>query len=89
MGTVDETLAERGTRYGPFEEHAKVAEALLDVFMAHPKWGELEPYQREAIRITCNKYGRIFNGDHMYDDSWHDVAGYNSLVAKILRGQGV
>lgn len=84
-------LAERGARYGRFEDHARIAQALQ-----HTLWREFErrgvslkPFQQEAIGMICHKLGRIANGDPDYVDSWDDIAGYATLVSKILRGEGV
>ena len=34
--------------------------------------------------MILHKIGRIINGDADYADSWHDIAGYASLVDKRL-----
>lgn len=33
-----------------------------------------------------HKIGRILNGDPAYADSWHDIAGYATLVEKECDG---
>lgn len=35
--------------------------------------------------MICHKMARIINGDPNYRDSWDDVAGYATLVAKRLK----
>ncbi len=89
VDTVDATLAERGSRYGKFEDHAAVTQKLKDVLYArvNARRVHLEPDQREALDMICHKLGRIVNGDPDYDDSWLDIAGYAKLVADRLRGQ--
>ena len=47
---------------------------------------DLEPDQREALEMLALKIARILNGDPNYADSWHDVAGYATLVADRLQG---
>lgn len=48
------------------------------------KWQDLEPYQKEALKIIVHKISRILNGDANYADSWHDIAGYAQLVENLL-----
>ena len=78
MSDIDNTLAERGARYGEFATHAEISQALKKVVLAERR--PLEPYQREALEMICHKLARIVNGDPNYTDSWRDVAGYASLV---------
>ena len=86
---VQDTLMERGKRYGTFIGHAEVTQRLKDVIIEElQKRGKgLAPDQREALSMICHKIGRIVNGDPDYDDSWHDIAGYAQLVADRLRGE--
>lgn len=77
---VDQTLAERGTRYGDFAGHAKITQGLKKVFIESPKWNALADDQKEALEMVAHKIGRILNGDPDYADSWHDIAGYSKLV---------
>lgn len=79
-------LAERGTRYGPFNEHARITQAIKAAMMDSPRWEGLKPYQKEACEMIAHKFGRILNGDPDYDDSWVDIAGYAELVVKLLNG---
>ena len=89
--SVDETLAERGNRYGKFQDHAAISQHLsrscFDHAEAHRVY--LSYVHREAINMICHKLGRIVNGDPNYDDSWRDIAGYATLVEKHLNGEGV
>lgn len=89
MTDVNSTLDERGSRYGSFEGHAQVTQDLKDVIYDALKLRnkELKPDQYEALDMICHKIGRIVNGDANYADSWHDIAGYASLVDKRLNGE--
>lgn len=83
---VDAILAERGSRYGVFAEHAKIAQRLKDNMRHTPNWDKLDNDQAEALEMIAHKIGRILNGDPNYDDSWADIAGYSKLVADRLKG---
>ena len=89
MSTIDNTLNERGTRYGAFTGHAQVTQLLKRAMGQHPGWRKLQDDQREALEMTAHKIGRILNGDPNYIDSWHDIIGYVRLVEQRLeREQG-
>ena len=80
MVTVEETLKERGARYGDFMGHALVAQALLDIMRKTTGWELMEADQRQAVGMFCDKMARIGNGDPDYVDNWRDIAGYATLV---------
>jgi len=81
---IDSTLAERGDRYGAFDEHARITQAIKAAMADSPNWATLAPDQREALEMIAHKVGRILNGDPNYHDSWHDMVGYAKLVADRL-----
>jgi hypothetical protein len=77
---VAQTLNERGSRYGSFDTHAAITQEIKSVMQATGNWRLLAHDQREALEMIAHKIGRILNGDPNYSDSWHDIAGYASLV---------
>lgn len=90
------TLNERGGRYGRFDHHAGLADALITVaqFDIHsvgqrPGWLRLAPDQRHSIRYILDKIARILEGDPNYNDNWHDIAGYATLIEDRLNGTGL
>ena len=86
---TDDVLAERGQRYGEFQSHAEVTQALKRTMQASVAWPQCTPAQREALEMIVHKIGRIVNGDPNYADSWTDIAGYARLVeVDLLRNQG-
>lgn len=81
MSEIDNTLKERGSRYGEFKEHASYSQRMKEVMqMNNQKWHRLAYYQKEALEMIAHKIGRIINGDPDYDDSWRDICGYSQLV---------
>ena len=84
MTNIDETLQQRGSTYGSFEDNADTTQALKRIIQTHPNYNQLRSFQKEAIDMTFHKIARIINGDPNYIDSWHDIIGYVSLVEKIL-----
>jgi hypothetical protein len=87
---VDDTLTERGKRYGPFAGHAQVTQDLKRIIAnaLSDRGKDLAEDQQEALDMICHKIGRIINGDPDYDDSWRDIAGYAMLVCNRLTGKG-
>ncbi len=82
--TIDDTLAERGSRYGSFDGHARITQGIKQAMIDSPKWQALDCDMREALEMIAHKVGRILNGDPFYHDSWHDIVGYAKLVADRL-----
>lgn len=82
--SVEQTLTERGNRYGPFDSHAEITQLLKLIMRDVPGWAELSPSQAEALDMIAHKIGRVLNGDPDYADSWHDIAGYALLVEQEL-----
>jgi len=89
LNQVDATLAERGKRYGLFENHAKITQELKLAMVRNPGWYTLEHQHKEALEMIVHKIGRIVNGDPNYADSWHDIAGYAKLVENLINGESV
>jgi hypothetical protein len=81
---ISETLAERGSRYGSFVEHARVTQAIKAAINDSPNGGKLPDDMKEALEMIAHKIGRILCGDPDYHDSWHDIIGYTKLVADRL-----
>jgi hypothetical protein len=88
MSDIENTLAERGNRYGDFEGHARITQSLKLTMHCSPKWPYIAADMREALEMVAHKIGRILNGDPNYIDSWHDIIGYVRLVEQRLeKGQ--
>lgn len=88
MTNINDTLAERGKRYGEFKDHAAISQALKDVMRATEGLQRLTPSQRESLEMIAHKIARILNGNPNYADSWHDIAGYSKLVEDELVADG-
>lgn len=87
---MDSILKERGSRYGSFEGHSRITQAIKRAMKQSPNWdGALSDDMIEALEMVAHKIGRILNGDPEYVDSWDDLAGYASLVSKRLSGKGI
>lgn len=82
---IHSILAERGTRYGDFKDHARITQAIKASCADSPNWELLDDDQAEAIEMVAHKLGRILNGDRNYLDSWVDIVGYTQLVVDRLK----
>ena len=80
MKDVTETLDTRGNRYGEYRNVSTTAQQLKETLRDGASWSIMEPYMQESLDLIANKLARIVNGDPFYDDSWHDVGGYATLV---------
>jgi hypothetical protein len=86
MDEVTSILVDRGNRYGKFEDHARISQAIKSVMFNSRENLELTSDQRESLEMIAHKIARIINGDPDYVDSWIDIAGYAQLVADRLNG---
>lgn len=79
MATVNDTLTERGKRYGNYLRQAEISYGIK-----HEMHGEafdnMEVDQQDALDMIAVKISRILNGDPDYSDNWADIAGYATLV---------
>lgn len=91
--SIENTLVERGNRYGDFSDHAKIAQDLQDVMRRSETsesgsifhgWNDLSPVQKQALTVIADKIARILSGDPNYADNWHDIQGYAKLVEQRL-----
>lgn len=86
--SVEATLAQRGSRYGDFTDHADICQELKRVMVSHgvalENWIKLSPVQKQALEVIADKIARILTGDPNYEDNWHDIQGYARLVEERL-----
>lgn len=90
MTDIQNTLSERGKRYGSFIGHATVSQNIqFDIkqgieYNPNVEWDHLDDDMKEALFMIAHKIGRIVNGDPWYADSWVDIAGYAQLIVDRL-----
>ena len=84
MTHINETLNQRGQRYGDFAEHARITQEIKEAMARSKNWETLSPDKKESLDMIAHKIGRILNGDPDYADSWHDIAGYATLVEDLI-----
>ena len=96
MADIQQTLDERGDRYGDWKNHAQISQDIQNAIVKG--WfqrgdgqdlNEVPAYMLESLVMIANKIGRIINGDPYYDDSWRDIAGYATLVVEELNKKDV
>lgn len=81
VGSIDQTLAERASKYGDFTDLAVTAQNLKDEARRGVGWGKLSGNQREAVDMILHKIARVISGgDPDYKDNWHDIAGYAKMA---------
>lgn len=76
---VRQTLNQRQEQYGSFEDVAMITEQMVDV-MRKGYYENLAYNQKMALYMICSKMARIVNGNPNHKDSWHDIAGYATLI---------
>lgn len=78
--SIEDTLKQRNGTHGDFTEQADLSQRLKDVLHTARNWYKLEPYMQEALDMVAHKMARTLAGDPYHADSWHDIAGYATLV---------
>lgn len=84
MNNIDQTLQQRGNRYGEFPQHARITQNIKRAMADSLNWQNLSDDKKESLEMVAHKIGRILNGDPEYKDSWHDITGYTKLVEDTL-----
>lgn len=69
---VDNVLAERGARYGTFEQNGERYTALKKLLTTD----KASPTQQMCLDMIAMKLSRMINGDVNYRDNWIDIIGY-------------
>jgi hypothetical protein len=80
--SVEETLRQRGERYGDFTNHARICQRLKRIMMYELEsgWDVLSDDKKQALEVIADKIARILSGDPEYKDNWHDIQGYAKLA---------
>lgn len=85
--SINETLQNRGTKYGDFRGHARITQNIKIAMSESVNWKRLSADKKECLEMVAHKIGRILNGDPCYKDSWHDIVGYVTLVDNTLEDE--
>ena len=80
--SVEDTLRQRGERYGDFTNHASICQGLKRVMVddCDSGWPNLSDDKKQALEVIVDKIARILSGDPEYRDNWHDIQGYAKLA---------
>ena len=84
---LKDVLQQRGDRYGSYPTHALISQDLKTTMQKYSGYERLSVDQKESLEMIAHKIARILNGDPNYDDSWVDIAGYATLIAKRLQSE--
>jgi hypothetical protein len=82
--SINQTLEQRGERYGKFKDVAATTYALQEILRDAKSYKHMSDDQVIALDMICNKMARIVNGAPNYIENWHDISGYATLVEQEL-----
>ena len=85
MTDIKATLKQRGGTYGPMEQNAELTQTLMKAVLRSPGADKLKDMHKETIHMIFFKISRIVNGDEMYADNAHDIAGYATLLEEWIK----
>ena len=78
--SVQQTLNERQSTHGNFEDVARAAQMLKTVIQNQPGWKNLNAMQRESMDMIACKMARILAGNPNFKDHYVDIQGYAKLI---------
>lgn len=70
--SIQQTLKERGERYGTFAQNGALYHALKTLLTTE----KASPVQQMCLDMIAMKLSRMINGDINYRDNWVDIIGY-------------
>ena len=79
---IEATLAEREVQHGPFVSYADIRAELLQVMDG--RRGSLTNAQIAGLEMIMHKIARVLNKGNNHSDTWHDIAGFATLVEKSI-----
>src|SRR5574344_420291 len=82
MSEVNNTLNERGARYGNYSDVAGTTQQLMSIVECGANYEHLNAEQKTSLFMICNKIARAVNGDPQYFDNYRDIAGYATLAER-------
>lgn len=82
MSEINNTLNERGERYGKFKDVAGTTQQLMAIVESGANYEHLNAEQKTSLFMICNKIARAVNGDPQYFDNYRDIAGYATLAER-------
>tara|TARA_R110000744_G_C19346984_1_gene559994 strand:+ start:603 stop:896 length:294 start_codon:yes stop_codon:yes gene_type:complete len=82
MRDIENTVKERGNRYGSMVDNANLTQALMtEINLAAAHAGQtLSPTHKECLHMIVHKISRMVIGDQWYSDNPHDISGYAKLL---------
>ena len=80
---IEQTLAQRQSQYGCFEDVAFVTQGMIEL-MRKCNYDKMPASHQMALSMICSKMARIVNGDFNFIENWHDISGYATLVENKL-----
>lgn len=86
--STESILQERGATHGDYEVQARIAQDIKKAMRSGPAWPTMSPAQQDSLEMLAVKISRACTGNPDFLDHWDDLAGYATLVAKILRKAG-
>lgn len=85
------TLQQRGSVYGPYLQGIRTRDAIIETMEIAYRAHHGCEMPREAVQCVwdiANKLSRIAVCP-MHMDSWHDIAGYATLIETTLKDEGI
>ncbi len=83
--SIQATLDQREKQHGSFETHAEIESYLARAPSVN--YNNMTDVQKIGLQMILHKVSRILNNGHNHIDSWHDIAGYATLVEQHMQAK--
>jgi hypothetical protein len=80
-------LQQRGSKYGEFEDNARISQSLKNSVKDSPNYELLSNAHKEALDNCFQKISRMCCGDPTYIDNIDDIINYFTLLKKIVENE--
>jgi len=77
---LEDTLKERHSQHGKFEDNAEVTEKILSILRDSPNYHKFPAIIKVGVWHIVHKLARACCGDYRHKDHWHDIGGYVMLI---------
>lgn len=84
MTDIKDTLVERATTHGDFDEVAFIAQHIKLILRNGQSWDKMNNQQKEALEMIASKLARVVSGNPNEPDHMHDAAGYSKLYNQAI-----
>lgn len=82
--STEDVLLVRNKTHGDYKKQGAFSIRLKEMVREGDNWKKLSGEQKDALDMIATKVSRVLHGDPNEKDHWRDIAGYATLIAKLV-----